>query len=98
MRCFDSIRVRPGNHGDRSVRGNITFVTGENEESFELIFTYSDQVEVDENAAGMMLTMAAINFTYFTGKLELERAYTWIPGHHLQKNIYSVKRKKKWIT
>ena len=72
MRCFDSIRVRPGKHGDGSVRGNITFVTGENEESFGLIFTYSDQVEVDENAAGMMLAMAAINFTYFTGKLELD--------------------------
>ena len=72
VRCFDSIRVKPGNHEGRSVRGKISFVNGESEESFDLIFTYSDNIEVDENAAGMMLAMAAINFTYFTGTLELD--------------------------
>ena len=72
VRCFDSIRVKPGKLKGRSIKGKISFVNGESEESFDLIFTYSDNIEVDENAAGMMLTMAAINFTYFTEILELD--------------------------
>ena len=72
VRCFDSIRVKPLEYLGKSIRGTVSFLSGSTEESFELIFTYSDHVDADENLAGMLLTMAAINFTYFSGSLVLE--------------------------
>lgn len=72
VRCFDSIRVKPLEYRGKSIRGTVSFLSGSTEESFELIFTYSDHVDADENLAGMLLTMAAINFTYFSGSLVLE--------------------------
>ena len=72
VRCFNSIRVKPLEYRGKSIRGTVPFFSCGTEESFELIFTYSDQVEADENMAGMLLTMAAINFTYFSGSLDLE--------------------------
>lgn len=72
MRCFDSIKIKPLQYHGKSIRGTISFLSDGNEECFELIFTYSHPIEADENMAGMLLTMAAINFTYFAGSLYLD--------------------------
>jgi hypothetical protein len=39
--------------------------------SYRLIFTYAEDIDVDQNIAGLILTMPAINYTYFSRKLTL---------------------------
>ena len=39
--------------------------------SYRLMFTYAEEIDGDRNIAGLILTMPAINFTYFARKLVL---------------------------
>ena len=36
-----------------------------------MIFTYAEDIDVDRNIAGLILTMPAINFTYLARKITL---------------------------
>lgn len=63
-----NIRIRP-----RQISGEIRVTMRDGrEDSFNLIFSYSGDVEVDRNTAGLILTMPVINFTYFSENLTLD--------------------------
>jgi hypothetical protein len=64
---FENIEVNIAKIEKRRITGNIKF----NNFSYKLIFTYAEDIEVDRNIAGLILTMPAINFTYFAKKLTL---------------------------
>ncbi len=64
---FDNIEINVLSIEKRRITGNIKF----DDFSYKLIFTYSEDINVDENIAGLILTMPAINFTYFSKKLTL---------------------------
>lgn len=62
------IRIRK-----RQISGDITITRHDGtEDTFRLIFSYSEDIEADTNIAGLMLTMPVINFTYFSENLVLE--------------------------
>ncbi len=72
VECFDSITVENIRVTRRKVSGDILVKTTEGvEERFPLIFTYSEDIFADQNTAGLMLTMPAINFTFFSRNLVL---------------------------
>ncbi|MEM0158409.1 MAG: metal-binding protein [Thermoplasmataceae archaeon] len=68
---FDRIEVTPVEISASRISGDISVVKRGVAETFRLIFTYHDAVRVDENLAGMILTMPAINFTLFSRSLVL---------------------------
>lgn len=72
VRSFDDIEISVTEISSMSVKGNVSFRSGEDIIDFPLIFSFSEDIEVDENMAGMMLTMPAINFTYFSKNLTLD--------------------------
>ena len=55
----------------RRITGKITVEDDEGSHSFRLMFTYFEDISVDENLAGLILTMPAINFTLFSKRLTL---------------------------
>ena len=69
---FDSITVSRPVVAPRRISGNITLDRNGRRQTFELIFSYREDVIVDENMAGLILTMPAINFTLFARELVLE--------------------------
>jgi hypothetical protein len=64
---FDNIEINIASIEKRRIIGNIKF----DDFSYRLIFTYAEDIDVDRNIAGLILTMPAINFTYFARKLTL---------------------------
>ncbi len=56
---------------DKIERNHITGNIKMDDYNFKLIFTYNDEINVNENMAGLILTMPVINFTYFARKLTL---------------------------
>lgn len=69
---LDEIRVRPTSFGNRKVRGTVSFTSGDHEKSFEVIYSYNGDIEINRNIAGLMMAMPAINFTIFSKKLVLD--------------------------
>ena len=64
---FDNIEVNIAGIEKRRIIGNIKF----DDFSYRLIFTYAEDIDVNRNIAGLILTMPAINFTYFSRKITL---------------------------
>ncbi len=64
---FNNIEVNVTGIEKKRIIGNIK-IDGRD---FKLIFTYNDEINVNENIAGLILTMPVINFTYFSRKLTL---------------------------
>jgi hypothetical protein len=64
---FQNIEINIGSIERNRITGNIKF----DDFSYKLIFTYSEDIDVNSNIAGLILTMPAINFTYFARKLVL---------------------------
>ena len=71
MAFFSSITVSVSSIETRRIRGRVDFVLDHVEHSFEIIFTYSENISVDENLAGLIITMPAINFAYFSREIIL---------------------------
>lgn len=69
---LDEIRVRPTSFGGRKVRGTVSFMSRGSEKSFGLIYTYNGDITINQNIAGLLMTMPAINFTLFAKKLVLD--------------------------
>lgn len=69
---LDWIRVGDVHFDPRHVRAVITISSGGVESSFRLIFTYSGEVGLNQNLAGLIATMPAINYTLFSRKLILD--------------------------
>lgn len=69
---FEEIEIGRINVKKRQITGEIKlkFPNGR-VDSFSLIFSYSEDVQVDKNMAGLILTMPVINFTYFAKRLIL---------------------------
>lgn len=72
VQCFDSIRITDVVIEKRRIRGKIEISFEGLKDSFDIIFSYDQDISPTESEAGMVLTMPAINFTYFTPKLELD--------------------------
>lgn len=73
MLTFNSIRVGSIRIRPKQISGEITLENRDgSKDSFTLIFTYSQEVEVNRNMAGLILTMPVINFTYFSESLILD--------------------------
>ncbi|WP_337861145.1 metal-binding protein [Ferroplasma sp.] len=64
---FDNIEINIASIEKRRIIGNIKF----DDFSYKLIFTYGEDIDINRNIAGLILTMPAINFTYFARKLTL---------------------------
>lgn len=64
---FNNIEVDIDKIEKRRITGYIRL----DDFSYKLIFTYAEDIEVDRNIAGLILTMPAINYTYFSRKLTL---------------------------
>ncbi|MCL4341433.1 MAG: metal-binding protein [Candidatus Thermoplasmatota archaeon] len=71
MACFSCINVRVSSIEKQRIKGIVEFVIGEQRHSFEMIFTYSENISVDENIAGLIITMPVINFAYFSKEIIL---------------------------
>ena len=69
---FDEIRVSPGTISERGVRGTVSIKQGDSRKDFELIYSYSEPVEMDQNLAGLLMAMPAVNFTLFARKFVLD--------------------------
>ncbi len=69
---FSNITVTPEEYGKSRITGKITLETSSGPLEFRVVFTYSDDIEVDRNLAGLVLTMPVINFTLFSMKLTLD--------------------------
>lgn len=69
---LDEIRVRPTYFDSRKARGMVSFISGDTEKSFEVIYSYNEDVVMDRNIAGLLMAMPAINFTLFSRKLVLD--------------------------
>lgn len=69
---LDEIRVRPTYIGGRTIRGKVSFRWKGNEKSFEVIYTYNGDIVANENIAGLLMAMPAINFTLFSRKFVLD--------------------------
>ncbi len=64
---FNNIEVNIIKIEKNRITGNIKM----DDYNFKLIFTYNDDINLNENIAGLILTMPVINFTYFSKKLTL---------------------------
>ena len=64
---FDNIEVSIDKIEKRRITGYIKL----DDFSYKLIFTYAEDIDVDRNIAGLILTMPAINYTYFSRKFTL---------------------------
>lgn len=64
---FNNIEVSIDKIEKRRITGYIKL----DDFSYRLIFTYAEDIDVDRNIAGLILTMPAINYTYFSRKLIL---------------------------
>jgi hypothetical protein len=70
-RSIDSITVSRPKIAKNRIIGEITFTGNGFNEKFNLIFSYDEDVPVDESIAEMILAMPVINFTYFAGTLKI---------------------------
>ncbi|HLH85551.1 MAG TPA: metal-binding protein [Thermoplasmataceae archaeon] len=68
---FEKVEVTPGEISEKRVSGDITVTSTGKTDSYHLIFKYSNPVKIDQNLAGLILTMPVINFTLFCRKLVL---------------------------
>ena len=71
IREFKEITVSVESIEKRRIIGNIGIISEGGVKLFRIRFTYPEDIDVDQNTAGMILTMPAINFTLFSGKLTL---------------------------
>lgn len=71
MAVFSAITVSVHSIERRRIKGSIEFEKDGKKSSFDLIFTYSEDIKADNNMAGLILTMPAINFAYFSRELIL---------------------------
>ncbi|MDA8143640.1 MAG: metal-binding protein, partial [Thermoplasmatales archaeon] len=69
---FDEIRIKPLQIGKRLISGTVSIKSGDLLKEYRIIFSYSDEINVSENLAGLILTMPVINFTLFTKRLILD--------------------------
>ena len=69
---FDKIRISKPVISDKRISSVIRIFHEKSEESFKLIFSYREKVAMDQNMAGLILTMPVINFSYFSRKDELK--------------------------
>lgn len=72
LAVIDEIRVSVKSFGDTFARGLISIVKGDSISNFELLYSYREKVELDENLSGLLMVFPAINFTLFTKKLVLD--------------------------
>ena len=75
-RSIDQIRVSRPKIEKNRILGDVTFSGKGFNERFNLIFSYDEDITVDESLGEMILTMPVINFTYFAGTLKLESPIT----------------------
>ena len=68
---FQNISVTPSSYDDHRIEGDISLERETDTLKFHLIFSYSDRIEANQNLAGLILAMPAINFTLFSKKLTL---------------------------
>jgi len=69
---FDDIKVSDVEFTDSSLSGKITLSGHNIEKTFYLRFRYSENVRLNMNLGGLILTVPAINFTLFSKKLTLD--------------------------
>lgn len=72
LAVLDEIRASVKSFDSRSVRGTVSIRQGETTKTFELIYSYGEDVAIDENQAGLMVAFPAINFTLFSRKFVLD--------------------------
>ncbi len=84
---LDEIRVRPTSFSGRSVRGTVSFSSNGNEKSFEVLYSYNSDITINENIAGLLMAMPAINFTLFSRKLVLDFPVTTVDLMHIREFV-----------
>ncbi len=84
---FDSITVSRPRIEKKRISGTITIVQENSRKTFDLIFSYREDIDVDENLAGLILTMPVINFTLFAREVVLEYPVTGSDLAELKKFI-----------
>ena len=93
---FDKIRISKPVIADRRISSIIRIFHGKSEESFKLIFSYREKVAMDQNMAGLILTMPIINFSYFSRKLELDFPVTEIDLNYIR-NVMTINNREVFI-
>ena len=68
---FRNITVTPTSYDNHRIEGDISLERETDTLKFHIIFSYSDSIDADQNLAGLVLAMPAINFTLFSRKLTL---------------------------
>ena len=69
---FDNITISNISYGKNTLSGIVTLTRNGEDIPFNLKFRYSDDVSLNENLGGLIITMPAINFTLFAKKLTLD--------------------------
>jgi hypothetical protein len=69
---FDNITISNISYGKNILSGTITLARNGKNIPFNLRFRYSEDVSLNKNLGGLILTMPAINFTLFAKKLTLD--------------------------
>lgn len=70
VRCFRNISLSHIKVERRRISGNVSLDPPDGP-SFRIIYSYGEDIAVDENTAGLLLTMPLINFSYFTESITL---------------------------
>ncbi len=84
---FDEIRVKPGSISGTGARGTVSIIQGNSRKDFEVIYRYSEQVELNQNLAGLLMAIPAINFSLFAKKFVLDFPVSQNDLQHLKKFI-----------
>ena len=82
---FDKIVISRPVISDSRISSTIGIFRGKSVEYFKLIFSYREKVAIDQNLAGLILTMPVINFSYFSRKLELDFPVTETDLNYIRK-------------
>lgn len=72
VKCFDRVKLTGVRAGRRRIEGTVVVETGDQTDSFRLIFSYDQDISPTVNVANLILTMPLINFAYFTDTIELD--------------------------
>ncbi|AAT43147.1 hypothetical protein [Picrophilus oshimae] len=69
---FKNITVSVLNITSRRIYGSIGIENADgSRDDFKIIFSYDDDIDVDESTAGLILTMPVINYAYFSREITL---------------------------
>ncbi len=69
---FDNVIVSNVSATNNSLTGKITLVREDTRLPFDVKFRYSEDVVINDNIGGLILTMPVINFTLFAKKITLD--------------------------